>query len=609
MATNDNLHERQRVCYSTPWVDFVEIFPTTTEAGPHFALQSKDYVSVVATTASNELLLVRQFRPAVQHDSLELPAGHVEPNQTPLEAAHQELIEETGYRAGRLELLGVLEPDTGRLMNRNWCFLASALECVSTVRGPDEPAELVRVDLADLRRLIVSGELKHAQHLAAIQLAVAHGKLSFLDTPRTQPALPGSTFERPRVMDRKARQMRKRLDVCVVGGAGHVGLPLSLVMADRGMRVLIYDTNDQTLAKIERGEMPFVEVGGDQLLRTALDSNALQFTSDASELGAVDNVIVAIGTPVDEYLNPNTKVIRHCLDQILSFVGDDQLIMLRSTLYPGTTNWLASQFRESGRHPLLAFCPERIVQGQAIKELPGMAQIVSGVTPEAEAKAAAFWSRISSHIVRLSPMEAEFAKLFCNAYRYIQFASANEFFMMATEAGVDFANICRGMKENYPRMRDFPSAGFAAGPCLLKDSMQLAAFARNRFSLGQAAMQVNEGLVLWLTNELSRRFPLASMTVGLLGMAFKAEIDDSRASLSYKLKKALLMRCHRVLGSDPMVTTDPTLIPIEELVDRSDLLILCTPHSQFRQLDLRGKPLIDIWGHRGDGSGLLDGAK
>jgi UDP-N-acetyl-D-mannosaminuronic acid dehydrogenase len=152
------------------------------------------------------------------------------------------------------------------------------------------------------------------------------------------------------------------------------------------------------------------------------------------------------------------------------------------------------------------------------------------------------------------------------------------------------------MKRNYPRARSIPSPGFAAGPCLVKDTMQLAAFAQNQFSLGNAAMLVNEGLVLHLVDDLARRYDLARMTVGLLGMAFKAEVDDTRASLSYKFKKALANEAAAVLTTDPFVTTDAELLPLDEVIARSDLLILCTPHQCYKSVDLKNKPVADVWG-------------
>ena len=175
--------------------------------------------------------------------------------------------------------------------------------------------------------------------------------------------------------------------------------------------------------------------------------------------------------------------------------------------------------------------------------------------------------RIAPELVVVKPLEAEFAKLFSNAYRYIEFAATNQFYMIAKSAGADYQAIMQAMKHNYPRLKSLPRPGFAAGPCLFKDTMQLAAFARNQFGLGHAAMQVNEGLVLQLVDDLRRAYDISNMTVGLLGMAFKAEIDDTRASLSYKLKRTLQMFAREVLTTDPFVTTDPTLLPFDEVVD------------------------------------------
>ena len=152
------------------------------------------------------------------------------------------------------------------------------------------------------------------------------------------------------------------------------------------------------------------------------------------------------------------------------------------------------------------------------------------------------------------------------------------------------------MKHDYPRLKSIPRPGFAAGPCLVKDTMQLSAFASNRFGLGHAALLINEGLVLHIIDDLKRRFDLGKMTVGLLGMAFKAESDDVRASLSYKFKKALGGQVRSVLTTDPFVTTDPDLIPLDDVIDKSDLMILCAPHTAYRTADFRGKPVFDVWG-------------
>ena len=385
-------------------------------------------------------------------------------------------------------------------------------------------------------------------------------------------------------------------DLTVVGGAGHVGIPLVLSFTAKGLTVNVNDVNLDSLTALKSGRLPFIEYGAEGLLTNALRDNRLLFTSKPSEISSSGPVIVTIGTPVDEFLNPERHVVQQCLDVLLPYLQDGQLLVLRSTLYPGTTDWIGEYLKRKDRNLKVAFCPERIVQGYGVEELARMPQIVSGTTPEAAEEAAALFRNIAPEIITLDPIEAEFAKLFGNAYRYIEFAVTNQFYLIAKSAGLDYQRILRAMKHNYPRAKNIPRPGYAAGPCLMKDTMQLTAFARNEFTLGNAAMLVNEGLPLHIIADLRRRYDLKKMTVGLLGMAFKSEIDDVRASLSYKFKKVLNGCAREVLTTDPYVTADPDLLPLDEVVARSDVLILCTPHNDYKTADLNGKPVVDVWG-------------
>jgi len=321
-------------------------------------------------------------------------------------------------------------------------------------------------------------------------------------------------------------------------------------------------------------------------------------TTDAGEVAYAKDVVITIGTPVDEFQNPELGVMRQMIDQLIPHIDNDQLIVLRSTVYPGTTDWMARYMKDTyNRTPLLSFCPERVVQGKAIEEVQSLPQIISGTSPEAAQAAGNLFKIIVSELVYLEPMEAEFAKLYNNAWRYIQFAVANQFYMMTEAAGVDYYRVLKGMKHNYARALGIPGAGFAAGPCLYKDTMQLSAFSNNTFSIGHSAMLVNEGMVNWVVDQIAREHDLENLKVGLLGMAFKANIDDIRSSLSYKLKKLLQFRAGKVYTTDNHVTVDPDLIPLDAVIEKSDLLILCVPHSEYKNLDTKGKPLVDIWGY------------
>ena len=390
------------------------------------------------------------------------------------------------------------------------------------------------------------------------------------------------------------------LDVVVIGGCGHVGLPLAIAFAARGARVGIYDVSEAAVATVNAGQLPFDEPGAAEVLARVVADGRLHASADASIVGSAENVVVVIGTPVDEHLNPNQTAIPRALGGCAPFLRNGQLLILRSTVFPGVTALVEKMVAGLGVSIEVAFCPERIAEGKAMTELFELPQIVSARSPGGLERAAKLFGLLTDSIVELSPEEAELAKLFTNVWRYIKFATANQFYMMANDRGLDFERIRKGLSQDYPRAADMPGAGFAAGPCLFKDTMQLAAFNNNNFTLGHTAMTINEGLPLYLVHRLEQRFDLSSLTVGILGMAFKGESDDIRSSLSYKLKRILEFKADMVLCTDPYVTVDPSLLPQEEVIARSDLLVIATPHREYRNL-VTDKPVADIWNVLGTG--------
>ncbi len=391
------------------------------------------------------------------------------------------------------------------------------------------------------------------------------------------------------------------LDVVVLGGGGHVGLPLSLALADAGLTVGIFDINRATLADIGAGRMPFLENGADELLPRVLRTGRLELGDDPEMLRRADAIVLVIGTPVDEFLGPSTRVFERAVDQIAPWVRDGSLVVLRSTVYPGTTAYVAGELAGRGRRVDVAFCPERIAEGHALEELRTLPQIIGADAQEAGDRAEALFRHLASRTVRTSTKEAELAKLFTNTWRYVKFAVANQFFAIADQAGVDYTNVLRAVREDYPRAADLPGPGFAAGPCLFKDTMQLAAFTSDHFPIGQAAMQINEGMPAYIVAALERRHgTLHGKTVGILGMAFKAESDDIRASLSFKLRKLLGWAGARVLATDPYVVDD-RLVTLDEVLADSDILVVGAPHRAYRSLDLSGREVVDIWNATGGG--------
>ncbi|MEU4419836.1 nucleotide sugar dehydrogenase [Actinoplanes sp. NPDC024001] len=389
------------------------------------------------------------------------------------------------------------------------------------------------------------------------------------------------------------------VDVCVVGGCGRVGLPLGIALAARGLSVVLYDIDAAAVDRVNAGNLPFAEGGAAQPMTEALAAGRLRATTDPTSVGLADALVVVVGTPVDEHLNPDLGAVPRAIERCVEHLRDGQLIVLRSTVYPGVTALTEKLLTSRGLTVDVAFCPERIAEGKAMTELFTLPQIVSARTPQAMERAEKLFRHLTDSIVPLQPEEAELAKLYTNTWRYLKFAAANQFWMMANDFGLDFERIRHAVTFDYPRAADLPMPGFAAGPCLLKDTMQLAAFNRNNFVLGHSAMLINEGLPLYLVSRLEDRFDLAELSVGILGMAFKGGSDDSRDSLAYKLRKILTLKARETLCTDPYVADD-RFLPLDDVLKRADLLVIAAPHADYAELDTE-KPVIDMWGLTGQG--------
>jgi UDP-N-acetyl-D-mannosaminuronic acid dehydrogenase len=229
-------------------------------------------------------------------------------------------------------------------------------------------------------------------------------------------------------------------------------------------------------------------------------------------------------------------------------------------------------------------------------ELDRLPQIISGFDNESVDAALALFNKLTPRTIVVDVDEAELAKLFLNSWRYMQFAIANQFYMLAEERGLDFFKIHDAMVSGYARADDFPLPGFTAGPCLLKDTMQLAGFERNAFQLGHVAMLVNEGLPGFIVRQLREELDLRQTTVGILGMAFKANIDDTRDSLAFKLRKLLIFHGARVIMSDAFAQ-DTSFVPSKRLIEESDVIVIGAPHAMYRDIAFPpGKRIVDVWG-------------
>jgi UDP-N-acetyl-D-mannosaminuronic acid dehydrogenase len=384
--------------------------------------------------------------------------------------------------------------------------------------------------------------------------------------------------------------------VCIIGGAGHVGLPLALLIADAGFDVDIVDVNKSALAKIRSGRMPFNEEGGPALLKKVLASGRLHLSSRQTPIRRADVVICVIGTPVDEFLSPKTAAFFRTIADCRPYLRPGQTLILRSTVYPGLSARINRMFRETKAGVHVSYCPERVAQGFSLRESRELPQIISAFDAEGMAAARKVFGSFCKSMIELDPLEAELAKLFCNSYRYIKFAVANQFDILCRDAGVDYRRVHKAVTQDYPRVRDLPGAGFAAGPCLLKDTMQLSAFSGNSFLLGNAAMLVNEAQPEHMVRWLKQRTDLSKACVAILGMTFKADCDDTRDSLSFKLRKLLTLEARKMIQHDPYYR-DAQSVSLKQAVQQADVIVIGVPHSPYRGLKVpAGKLVLDVWG-------------
>ncbi len=390
-------------------------------------------------------------------------------------------------------------------------------------------------------------------------------------------------------------------------GLGRVGLPLALVLADAGARVLGIDISTDLIARLRMRQMPFLEEGCQSLLERTLNVRFSPGT-DLAVIAEAATVILTLGTPVDEHMNPVFSQIEVTTRRMLPLLRPGTLIVLRSTVSPGTTEYLrrvierGSEFRV-GTDLFLAFCPERIAEGHSLEEIPIIPQIVGGLDSASTERAGALFAKITKTILTTDARSAELAKLFCNMYRYIDFAIANEFMMIAQQHGREIYHVSELVNRDYKR-GGLKRPGLTGGPCLYKDGFFLVS--KTPYSdLISTAWKINETVPAHLIEQIKAIVPLDGAKAAILGLSFKKNIDDPRHSLAYKVKKILHAEGADVYLHDPFVPSDP----LEKVVHEADVVFVAIDHDQFRGLTLetirtlaqKDAVICDVWNLFGTG--------
>ncbi len=396
-----------------------------------------------------------------------------------------------------------------------------------------------------------------------------------------------------------------------VVGIGRVGLPLALVLASEGFNVTGIDLSLELLDSINKGKMPFIEEGAQPLLKKLYKNGFVALHGDKlpEVLGKSSTIILTLGTPMNDNFSPDVTQITGFLNRFSKYFKKGQLLILRSTVTPGTTEYIARFLKEEcglivGKDLYLAYCPERIAEGKAVEELYQIPQII-GTLEDASGKAAAkVFGKLTKQLLFTDSRSAELSKLYCNMYRYIDFAIGNEFMLIADEHQRDIYEILRLVNDGYKR-GGLKGPGLTAGPCLVKDGFFLLDKSPY-LDLVAAAWRLNENIPGFLLRKIKEKMgSLIDKKAGLLGLSFKKNIDDSRYSLSLKLQNYLITEGAKVLAHDPFIKSST----LEETLKGADLVIVGTNHNQFSKLKLasirkvvnKNCLVCDIWNIFGTG--------
>lgn len=371
-------------------------------------------------------------------------------------------------------------------------------------------------------------------------------------------------------------------------GVGRVGLPLALVLADKGFKVTGIDVDPYRISLLKQKIMPFMEEGAQSLLNKHAGENFQIFSQHHLDRVVSENkiVILTLGTPIDDTYSPDFAGIEDLLRNMAPSIKSEHIIIFRSTLSPGATEQLARQLEEQtklvvGKNLFLAYCPERIAEGKSVEELFEIPQIIGSLDEKSAQKAAKIFEKIAPKILYTNPKSAELAKLFCNMYRYIDFAIGNEFMMISESYGCDFYEVLNLVNKDYKRA-GLKSPGFTAGPCLVKDGFFLIDKSPY-MELVTAAWRLNENIPGYLLSRVREKIKdLHRKKVAILGLAFKKNIDDIRYSLSPKLQRYFLAEGAQVSVSDPYIDSKP----INDALKDAEILIIGIDHDAYKSLTL-----------------------
>ncbi len=385
--------------------------------------------------------------------------------------------------------------------------------------------------------------------------------------------------------------MKNKFKVSVVGGAGHIGLPLSLFISSFGHDVTIIDTNQKVLEGLKGGSLPFYEEGLDKYLKKAQKNN-IKLSNNNQDLSKSDFVIITLGSSSEA---KDIDLFKKVMDDVIKNIKKESNIILRSTIDIGSIEEIRSNPEFIEKNINLAYCPERIAEGMSLIELPQIPQIIGISDDNNFLIFQNFFNTLNIESIKTTYQNAVFIKLFTNTYRYSEFSIVNEFFNIAQKNSIDFDEIIKIAKKDYPRLKNMPSKGFVGGPCLIKDSKTFYEnYAKDNILLS-AIQNINTDFFKSILDTCNKLFE--EKIVIQLGITFKPNSDDLRSSLSYEFNNYLRENGFKVYVVDEYVNQEDTDIEIfkyEDVKDKTENLLISTYHDYFKNLDLNNKKVVVV---------------
>lgn len=392
--------------------------------------------------------------------------------------------------------------------------------------------------------------------------------------------------------------------ICVIG-LGYIGLPTASLLGTKGFSVHGVDVSKHVVNTINEGKIHIVEPDLDIMVKSAVNAGNLKA---GMEPVAADVFIIAVPTPFKGDYEPDLSYVESATRMISPFIKPGNLVILESTSPVGTTDEVVAKILSEDGHDVdkdvfVAHCPERVLPGRILIELVENDRIVGGVNPLATQKAVEFYEVfVRGEVLSTDSRTAEMAKLTENSSRDVSIAFANELSLICDEEGINVWELI-SLANRHPRVSILKPGPGVGGHCIAVDPWFIVARSPKYSKLIKTARLVNDAKPDWVVEKVKARAEKFKYpTIGCLGLAFKANVDDLRESPSVGIVRQLIKdEVGEILISEPNLATHDEfdLLSCEEVIRRSDIILLLVDHKEYKgikTLELNEKVFIDTRG-------------